>query len=384
MTRLLVLELAVGLMAGVAGGAGLEIRAVNPLDTARSAETLELPRSLLAPLGEKDLRRIHVKDAAGKEYLCQAIDTDGDDAPDLVIFQSDFAPSETRQFTVFTGSKWIYTKEQFRAHGRFVRERCDDFAWENDRIAHRMYGRALETWGPEPLTSSAVDVWSKRTSRLVIEDWYLLDNYHSDAGEGADFYSAGTTRGLGGTGLWADGRLWVSRNFVQSRVLANGPIRVEFELTYEPFDVNGISVAETKRIRLDAGRNLDHFESRFEAFVRPGQTVPLTCAIGVRKANLEQKELNAGAGWLAAWERMEKNAGGQGDAVIFDPKNFESQTEDKLNLLVLEKVPADGRVSYDAGFCWDKAGPIKDAAAWKAYVEKTARELAAPVVVTAR
>ena len=33
-----------------------------------------------------------------------------------------------------------------------------------------------------------------------------------------------------------------------------------FELTDEPFDVNGISVTETKRITLDAGQNLDHFQ----------------------------------------------------------------------------------------------------------------------------
>ena len=48
---------------------------------------------------------------------------------------------------------------------------------------------------------------------------------------------------------------------MNSRVLANGPIRVMFELTYEPFDVNGVMVSEVKRIRLDAGQNLDHFRA---------------------------------------------------------------------------------------------------------------------------
>ena len=31
-------------------------------------------------------------------------------------------------------------------YGRFVRERHDDFTWENDLVAHRMYGTDLETW----------------------------------------------------------------------------------------------------------------------------------------------------------------------------------------------------------------------------------------------
>ena len=220
----------------------LTVKAVNKLQIARPSQTIELSANDLAPLGEKNLERIHVKDADGKELVCQAVDTDGDYEPDHVIFQADFAPRETRTFTITTGKKQEYTKDQFRAFGRFVRERFDDFAWENDRIAHRMYGKALETWKNEPLTSSTVDIWSKRVSRMLINDWYMLDNYHEDSGEGADFYSAGLTRGCGGNGLWAGERLWVSRNFVASRVLANGPIRVMFELTYEPFDVNGISV----------------------------------------------------------------------------------------------------------------------------------------------
>ena len=55
-----------------------------------------------------------------------------------------------------------------------------------------MYGAALETWKQEPLTSSGLDVWVKRTPRLVINDWYMVDDYHRDTGEGADLYSAGT------------------------------------------------------------------------------------------------------------------------------------------------------------------------------------------------
>ena len=45
----------------------------------------------------------------------------------------------------------------------------DDFAWENDKIAFRMYGPALEADGE---VSSGIDVWSKSTPRLVINDWY--------------------------------------------------------------------------------------------------------------------------------------------------------------------------------------------------------------------
>ena len=102
---------------------------------------------------------------------------------------------ETKTFTVVVGAKQEFSKEQFRAFGRFVRERFDDFAWENDRVAHRTYGKALETWAGEPLTSSTMDIWSKRTPRMVVNDWYLADHYHADSGEGFDDYSAGKSRG---------------------------------------------------------------------------------------------------------------------------------------------------------------------------------------------
>jgi len=361
----------------------LTVKAVNKLSFARHSQTLELSAKDLEPLGEKDLAKIHVSDTAGKELVCQAVDTDydADHTPDIVIFQADFAPGETRTFTVFTGAKQEFNKDQFKAFGRFVRERFDDFAWENDRIAHRTYGQALETWEGEPLCSSAIDIWSKRVPRLVVNDWYMLDNYHEDVGEGFDDYSAGTTRGDGGNGLWAADQLWVSRNFVNSRTLANGPIRVMFELIYEPFNVNGISVAEVKRVTLDAGQNLDHYQSFYKPYTRPGQPAALTTGIGLKKVKGEQKAFNADHGWLVSWQDMEKNAGKQGVAIIADPKLVEKPTEDKVNNLLLVKVPENNVASYWAGFGWDKAGPFTDSDAWRKYVDEFAQGLQSPIEV---
>ncbi|HEY9510063.1 MAG TPA: DUF4861 family protein [Verrucomicrobiae bacterium] len=359
------------------------ISAANKLQIARAAQTIELSAKDLAPVSG-NLERIHIQDASGKEVLAQAVDSDFDayHKPDILIFQADFAPGETKTFTATTGARHEYTKDQFKAFGRFNRERFDDFAWENDRIAHRTYGKALETWEGEPLSSSTIDIWSKRTPHMVINDWYLVDNYHEDAGEGADYYSAGLSRGDGGIGFWADNRLWVSKSFVQSRVLANGPIRVMFELVYEPFDVNGISVSEVKRVSLDAGQQLDHYVSTFKPYTRPGQSVNLTAAIGLKKTSGEQKQLNAEHGWLTKWEKVEKNGGNQGLAVIVNPESFEKTTEDKLNDLVLVKVPADYRVDYRAGFCWDKAGQITSHEAWQKYVDEFAQGIASPIEVT--
>lgn len=359
--------------------AQLTVTAVNKLQIARASQTIELSAKQLEPLGEKDFTKIHIKDSAGKEVLCQAVDTDFDayHKTDIVIFQSDFAAGETKTFTVSAGAKQEFKPEQFKAFGRFVRERFDDFAWENDRIAHRMYGKGLETWLGEPLTSSTIDIWTKRTTRMVISDWYMVDDYHADHGEGADFYSAGASRGNGGNGLWAADKLWVSKNFVDSRVLANGPIRVLFELDYEAFDVNGVKVSEVKRISLDAGQNLDHYQS----FYKPASPTELTCAIGLKKVAGQEKDFNAGRACLTAWEKVEKNQGMQGIALVVNPKTFEKEAEDKLNNLLLVKAAPDNAVSYWAGFFWDKSGQFADYAAWKKYVDEFAQGVASPIEV---
>jgi Domain of unknown function (DUF4861) len=358
---------------------GLTVTAVNRLNFARQNETIELTAKDLAPLGEKDLNKIHVRDKSGNELLAQSVDTDYDEyhKPDILIFQSDFAPGETKTFTVVAGKKREYTKADFRAYGRFVRERFDDFAWENDRIAHRTYGKALITWKGEPLTSSAIDIWSKRTAKLVINDWYMVDNYHNDLGEGVDAYSAGPTRGCGGSGIWANGQLFVPKNFVDSRVLANGPIRVMFELVYEPFDVNGVLVSQVLRVSLDAGSQLNHFESFYRG--EPGGNEPFAVAIGLKKVKDEQKDFRGERGWLAIWEPMEKDLGMQGLAIVVNQSTIDKLAEDKLNNLLVLKATNTSPVSYWAGFAWDRAGLILTAAAWSKYVNEFAAARQSPI-----
>ncbi|HEY2081918.1 MAG TPA: DUF4861 family protein [Verrucomicrobiae bacterium] len=377
--KLLHTLLVVSLPTACTAAGPLTIKATNKLQISRPSQTIEISGKDLAPLGAKNLDLIHVKDSSGRELLCQAVDTDYDDyhKPDMVIFQADFAPGETKTFTASTGKKQTYKKTDFKAYGRFVRERFDDFAWENDLIAHRTYGTALITWKGEPLTSSAIDIWSKNTSRMVIDDWYMVDNYHSDQGEGCDDYSAGATRGDGGIGLWSGDKLVPPINFSDSRTLANGPIRVLFELDYPAFDASGAKITETLRVSLDAGSQMDHYVATFK-----GGNGPLTAAVGLKKVSGEQKDFNAEQGTLISWEPMEKNMGMQGVAAIVDPKSVVKETDDKQNNLVLVKTDANGSISYWAGFAWDRPGKITSQDAWKKYVSDFAQGVNSPIEVS--
>jgi hypothetical protein len=352
----------------------------NPIDLARSSETVVLQAAELKTLlAVADIRRVHVRDEqSNKELLVQAVDTNDDGTFEELLFQTDIGPNQTRSFRLTVGERQVLRPDDFKAYGRFVRERRDDFAWENDRIAHRIYGAALETWAQEPLTSSAVDVWTKRTRRLVINDWYMVDDYHHDHGEGGDFYSAGASRGCGGSGVWADGRLYPSANFRGSRTLANGPIRVMFELTYDAWDVKGIRVSEVKRITLDAGQNFDRFESYYTT---TGGTGEMKHAIGIKKSADSVKVSNAEAASLRTWETL-KDAGQLGCAIIADPATLVEFTEDSRNYLVVTKFPPSGPAVYYAGFGWNKSSDFRTVEDWDRYVADYSRRLRTPLKVS--
>ena len=352
----------------------------NPLAIARASETIELAvPALKRSIAFDDVQRIHVRDdRTGKDLLTQAVDVDDDGAFEWLIFQSDFAASETKTFTLRLGDRQVAARDEFKAYGRFVRERRDDYAWENDRIAHRTYGQALETFAREPLTSSAIDIWVKRTRKLIINDWYMVDDYHRDAGDGADMYSAGKSRGCGGNGIWQGGRLYPSANFRESRSLANGPIRVMFELTYTNWDAGGLTTSEVKRITLDAGQNLSHFESVYR--VSPARA--LQQAVGIKRVAGQEFSLRRDLGVMRTWEAFAGDNGHVGCGVVVTPRDIADAPQVDGNYLLVTDVRAGVPAAYWAGAGWDRSGDFANVAAWDAYLETFARRVQTPLVVT--
>ena len=372
-----------GVMAPIPlAGVGPTVTVKNTLGIARPSETITLSAAdVLAAVPTDDIRKIHVRDAAaGGELLTQAVDVNDDGKFEELIFQVDIGPNETKGFELSAGERVVHKRDDFKAYGRFVRERRDDFAWENDRVAHRMYGAALETWAQEPLTSSAVDVWTKRVPRLIINDWYLLDDYHKDNGTGGDFYSAGKTRGCGGNGLWVGGKLYPSANFRESRVYANGPIRVMFDLVYQPWDAAGTKVSEVKRITLDAGQNFSRFESRYTFEGGPKE---VTYAAGIKNNAGSTTANSRERGTLRAWEPIKNVPGNLGCAVIVDPAQVVDFPQADGNYLVVAKVPTGSPAVYYAGFAWEQTAQVPGGVeGWDRNVANVARRLRSPLEVT--
>lgn len=360
---------------------GIAVTVENPLAEARAAETISVKISeLLRILPSLDPAHLVVVDGSEHVVLSQLVDMNGDDAAEELVFQASFAANEVKTFRIQAGERKPFAIADYKVYGRFNRERHDDFAFESDRVAHRMYGPDLETWKKEPLTSSGIDIWAKRTKKLVINDWYMTDDYHRDNGDGADLYSVNKARGCGGLGVWGAGKLYVSRNFVKSRVLAAGPIRLVFELEYAPYATNDGQVAETKRITVDAGRNLNRYESHFK--VDSGAR-PSAVGIGIAKHTGGTVALEKPLGLLRSWEPLKKGEGGNvGCGIVASPETVEGSQDTELDTLLVAAVPPTGPLVYYSGFGWDRSGDFANEGAWFGYAQSFARALRAPLRVS--
>jgi hypothetical protein len=177
--------------------------------------------------------------------------------------------------------------------------------------------------------------------------------------------------------VWRDGTLKTSINFRNSRTLANGPLRVMFELIYEPWDTGAGAVREVKRITLDAGHRLNRFELTFTPAPAPGASLGLGIKINPKSVS----HVNREAGVLSSWEPLQQD-GFLGCGVIAAGGTFIESRTAEGNYLVLASLPEHGAAVYYAGSAWDRAGAITTAEAWDAYLAREARRLRTPVVVT--
>jgi len=331
-----------------------------------------------------------VKDAAGAVLPYQVTNFKPEEHHDYyldLLFQHDFAAGEKSAVFTIEASPTPVPPFPSKVFARYIPERFDDFAWENDRIAHRIYGPGLNSpaAGHDRMISSGIDVWSKRVRYLIVDRWYLKGHYHEDSGEGLDMYNVGTTRGCGGTGVWSDGKLYVSGNWATWKVLANGPIRAVFELTYAPWDAgNGVKVSEVKRFTVDAGHNLDRMESTF-TIEGAGE---ITVGLGLNKNSADKGQdpqitftPDEADRAIVQWEAQKTN-GAIGEAVLVTPDDFRGFAEDAGNHLILARAVSGQALHYWVGAGWTKSGDFASEADWKDYVAACARRAASPVRIS--
>lgn len=360
----------------------------NSLDIDRPASTVSVPLDTLKELVTKyGADHVVVKDQ-DKLLVTQLVDTEGDGIPNELLFQTDIKAGEEKSFTIEAVKDVAASAPEYTTYSRFVPERIDDYAWENDRVAFRTYGpkaqQITESGKPGGTLTSGMDCWFKRVAHPVIDKWYKknLDTagyYHIDHGEGYDPYHVGNSRGCGGIGIWAGDSLYVSKNFISYKTIASGPIRTIFELTYAPWNANGATVNEKKIISLDLGSNL----SRYEVHIQSDKPLPnITTGITLHDQKGEVKR-DSVTGWVRYWEPIDDSELGTGIVVapqqVIALKEYRTTTKDQSHVLIVAK-PEDVVVYY-AGFGWKKSGQYTSAADWDQYLTNFSKQIASPLTI---
>ncbi|AUC23492.1 DUF4861 domain-containing protein [Polaribacter sejongensis] len=357
----------------------------NTLNFERTFETVEIQRTALST---ENLSSIGIKNTTtGKLLVTQLVDTDGDGAMDQLLFQPKIAANSEVNFEVVTISDAEKPKAEELCYSRFVPERTDDYTWENDKVAFRVYGpvaqKMVEENVPGGTLSSGVDAWLKKVKYPIINKWYketIIDktgSYHEDTGEGLDDFHVGSSRGIGGIAVKIDSTYFLSKNYTKWKTITTGPIRTSFYLEYANWDASGKIIKESKTISLDLGSNLSKFSTSIEGVDQISAGLTLHKKDGEVSGNKDE-------GWVSYWQPHADSE--LGSAIIADRNTFSGfekydiDTPDLSNAYAHLKVK-NNKVVYYAGFGWKKSNQFKTRQAWEAYLKIFSKKINNPLEV---
>lgn len=347
----------------------------NPLSVDRQPEVVEVPLSGV-------LAHLHITSAQASLLVARNVQSNvriplqiyastSGAQPDLLLLLVHLAAKGRTSIALQVDPTAASLDAQ--VFGREAPERKDDFAWENELVTYRIYGPALQATGE---ITSGIDVWSKRVPDFVIDSFYKRDlegirtnnpalSYHKDNGQGLDSYLVGPTRGCGGTAVFTNDQLYVSKNYTSMRMLSSGPLRFAFEVSYAPWNADGTKVAETKRIILDAGTHLNKITSTYT--FNGSQTIKVVAAVAIHQD--AQASLPVPDEIAAVWDTPQDESAGKIATGLLAAPHQSAQTVLAAHhaMLVFQRgsgVPFE----YYAGAGWSKAD-IPSASEWERYLK---------------
>jgi hypothetical protein len=359
----------------------------NPLKIDRAFETVEIAKKALGLKSSDEFEKYGIREVGTTTFIVsQCVDENGDGISDVFLFQPKIKASSSKKYELVLNND-LKTKEPITyCYSRFVPERTDDYAWENNKVAFRTYGPVAQKMVEDKVKggtlTSGIDAWLKRVEYPILNKWYEkyttgTGTYHKDTGEGLDNFHVGDSRGIGGVAVKIDTTYYFSKNFVSWKTITTGPIRTSFVLNYADWDAAGNKITELKHISLDYGS----FLSRFEIEVSGTNSI----STGITLHNNDGKtEGNLKAGWIDYWQPIDDSELGTG--IVF-PKNaaisFEKYVvakKDLCNLYVNLNV-TDNKVVYYTGFGWKKQGEFTTKETWENYLGQYATKINNPLIV---
>jgi hypothetical protein len=325
-----------------------QILVKNTLKIDRNAEMVEL--KICNKTADIFKNQFVLKNEAGKDISYQLIRNDKNEVT-AMIFQADVKAKSSTVYSISAGKP---TAVSFRTFARFVPERKDDFAWENDLAAYRMYGPALANENP----SNGVDLWLKRTADTIVSKRYRdeLQNgltYHVDRGNGLDCYKVGHTLGAGGIAPYLNGKLLVGDHYSRFVIKENGPLRSVFTLYYDKVKVGSEIISQEITITTIAGTLLNKAEVKY---IGKSETFELAAGIFTHD-NKGAKHTNLKAGNIAYAEDAVSDAkipSGRNYVGVFIPTKVSESKEQDNHLLLKANYKPESSFVYYFGGGWSK------------------------------
>jgi len=323
---------------------------------------------VLAKLPDATPETLAVMDGAGSRWLtAQVVKFSDEPIRQAVVFTADLLAGQTRTYVLVSGMDTSTLPQPvLRTTARFVPERLDDFAWENDRTAYRAYGPAL--WAQDgakdgkPATiGSGIDVWGKNDRLPIVDRMYKDGNYHSpDLGYGIDCYKVGTGPGCGGPAVFHDGKFIQPITFDKWTVIQTGPMFSIFRLDYAPVDVGGKPVKLSRMFFVPIGQD-------FYAVATTADVPDVTLATGVTYRPVDAASVAKGQGWIASWEPAQDNLPMFNGVALIAPAG--DQAEPVIQGEAAWITHRSGQPVL-VGSCWSGGKDYKTAPEWLAAVER--------------
>lgn len=186
--------------------------------------------------------------------------------------------------------------------------------------------------------TGAIDVYSKAKPGLELREkkWYPSKKDQLN-GWGADYYKVGKTVGLGGIQLW-DGEKAIPLNPVSLRTakVSKNERSSTMEMLSKGIPCNEKTIDILVRVTVYS----DKREAKVEAFSQTEVPVQFVTGINFHK----ETEVKKGKNYIATWGIHPEDVAAEkvkvGAALIFNPDDFASQTDDGKQILLISKPTA--------------------------------------------
>lgn len=361
------------------------IQIKSTLNTERSFETIELTKEFLKV---DDLSTVGIRDEeSGQFQVTQLVDTNGDGVSDQLLFQPEIGASSEKKYEIIQISEEEQPTSEVVCYSRFVPERTDDYAWENDKVAFRSFGPTAQKMVEDNIKggtlTSGNDAWLKKVNYPIINKWYKKTvegngSYHKDTGEGLDNFHVGISRGVGGIAAKIDDSYYFSKNFTEWKTITTGPIRTSFYLKYADWDSDGNTIEESRIVSLDLGSNLTRFSLSLIGINEISAGLTLHEKDGVVSGNTKK-------GWVSYWQPHGDSE--LGTAILASPNSFigfekyDTEQKDASNAYAHLKVE-NSNVVYYAGFGWKESSQFKNKQEWENYLDAFSDKLNSPLIIS--